>query len=363
MSQLETLAAIGDRRGLDSLLIREPASIAWLLGCRYHVPNTLDAACFDVIVSGLRDGSPSLSVVSNAIEAPRLTETEFTAEGPPIAEHYVVSWWGDRSQHFPTGPGVGADRPWAGAEANVAGDLAAARRVLNAHQCQQLAELSATAGAVVGRVARRLTPGLSEYEVAGRLSAELLAAELEPVVLMVAADGRDRRHRHPLPTAVRGESSFLLVCCARRHGLIASVTRAVLFSGAGHDKVERAERYMALLRVEQTYLDASRPGARLGDIVSAGMAAYAVQGFDANEWTRHHQGGLSGWMPREFPAHAGSDDVLTEGHVVAWNPSGDGVKVEDTTLVTAEGVRPLVTDPEWPVVKVGGRRRPGLLWL
>ena len=362
MSALKTVAAIADRRGLDAILIREPANIAWLLGCRYHVPNTLDAACFDVVVAGLRDGSSTLSVVSNAIEAPRLAETEFSTEGPPIAEHHVVPWWGDRSQHFPTGPAVGADRPWP-ESTNIGADLAAARRVLNLPQAEELAEVSAAAGSAVGRVAHRLRPGLSEYEVAGRLSAELLAAGLEPVVLMVAADGRDRRHRHPLPTTRRGESSFLLVCCARRHGLIASVTRAVLFSGTGHDKVERTERYLALLRVEQTYLDASLPGTRLGDVVSAGIAAYAEQGFAADEWTRHHQGGLTGWMPREFPAHPGSDDILAAGHVVAWNPSGDGVKVEDTALVTADGVRPLVTDPDWPTVEVGGRSRPGLLWL
>jgi Xaa-Pro aminopeptidase len=362
VSQLEALAAIGDRHGLVSLLIREPATIAWLLGCRYHVPNTLDAACFDVIVSGLRDGSPTLSVVSNAIEAPRLSETEFTADGPPIAEHHVVPWWGDRSQHFPTGPDVGADRPWPDST-NVAADLAAARRILDARQSEDLSRLSTVAGMAVGRVARRLTPGLSEYEVAGRMSAELLAAELEPVVLMVAADGRDRRHRHPLPTARRGESSFLLVCCARRRGLITSVTRVVLFSAAGHDHGGRTERYADLLRVEQAYLDASRPGARLGDVARTGIAAYAQQGFDTDEWTRHHQGGFSGWMPREFPAHPGSDDILVEGHVLAWNPSGDGLKVEDTTLVTTDGVRPLVTDPEWPAVEIGGRRRPGLLWL
>lgn len=362
MSRLDTLATIADQRGLDTLLIREPATIAWLLGCRYHVPNTLDTACFDVIVSRLRDGSPTVSVVSNAIEAPRLAETEFNAASPPIAEHHIVPWWGDRTQHFPTGSGVGADRPWPEATL-VTADLAAARRVLDAPQAEELAQISAVAGAAVGRVARRLTPGLSEYQVAGRLSAELLAAEFEPVVLMVAADGRDRRHRHPLPTGQRGDSSFLLVCCARRHGLIASVTRAVLFTAAGHDRTKRTERYLALLRVEQAYLDASRPGARLGDVVSAGIAAYAEQGFDSEEWTRHHQGGLTGWLPREFPAHPGSDDVLTEGHVVAWNPSGDGVKVEDTALVTVDGVRPLVTDPDWPVVEVGGRHRPDLLWL
>ena len=78
MTALETLAALAERRDVDTLLIREPAAIAWLLGCRYHVPNTLDTACLDIIVTGLRSGAPTISVVSNAIEAPRLAETELS---------------------------------------------------------------------------------------------------------------------------------------------------------------------------------------------------------------------------------------------------------------------------------------------
>ena len=361
MSQLADLVRIGAERGLDTVLIREPANLAWLLGCRFHVPNTLDAACFDVVVSGLRSGPPQLVVITNAIEAPRLIDTELPAQ-PVVADMRVVPWWGKRSGHFPSGAGVGTDRPWDDA-VDVGRDLAAARRVLTAEQARRLAVVCADAAAVTSRVARELTPGLSEYEVAGRLSSELLAAELEPVVCLVAADGRDRDHRHPLPTGRRGERSFLLVCCARRHGLIASVTRAVLFAAAGHDRAERAERHRAILGVEQAMLDMSVPGARLGEIVEAGVAAYPRHGFATEEWTRHHQGGLSGWLPREYPAHPGSEQVLAERMVVAWNPSGDGVKAEDTCLVTATGVRPLVSDPEWPAVTVGGRERADLLWL
>jgi antitoxin VapB len=68
-------------------------------------------------------------------------------------------------------------------------------------------------------------------------------------------------------------------------------------------------------------------------------------------------------MPREFPAFTSSDLVLQASMAVAWNPSGDGCKVEDTSIVTAAGVRPVVSDPEWPQLEVGGRLRPGILVL
>jgi Xaa-Pro dipeptidase len=360
-AQLQALGRIAERHGLHTLLIREPATIAWLLGCRYHVPNTLDAACFDVIVSNLDTNEPALSVVSNNIEAPRLRDTEFTAEtAPTINQQIAVAWWEDRSTRFPSGVGVGTDRPWADAKP-VSADLAAARTVLTEQQEASLATIGADAAKATTRAARNLAPGMTEYEAAAALAAELLATQLEPVVLMVAADGRDRIHRHPLPTAMTANQSFLLVTCARRHGLIASVTRAVVFGSRTDDLSKRLERHSALLRVEQAFLDASVPGARLGDVVQAGVDAYALNGFAADEWTRHHQGGLTGVMPREFPAFTSSDLVLQASMAVAWNPSGDGCKVEDTSIVTAAGVRPVVSDAEWPQLEVGGRLRPGIL--
>ena len=57
---------------LDTVVLREPANLAWLLGARVNVPQTLDTACLDVVVH--LDGGhvrPSLTVVTNAIEAPR----------------------------------------------------------------------------------------------------------------------------------------------------------------------------------------------------------------------------------------------------------------------------------------------------
>lgn len=361
MNRLRRAAQAATDRGLDSVLIREPATIAWLLGCRFHVPNTLDAACFDVLLTNLDADLPDVSVVSNAIEAPRLTATEFNSE-ISIAEHFVVPWWGARTDFLPVGPSVGSDRPWDEAT-DIGGDLARARRVLDADQHETLAHVSADAAAAVTRTALKLRPGLTEFAVAAILSAELLTAELEPVVLLVAADGRDREHRHPLPTSNVGQSSFLLVCCARRHGVIASVTRSVVFTSAGGDRAARRERHAAICRVEQAFLDASRPGDTLGTILQAGIEAYPANGFDAQEWTRHHQGGLSGFVSREALAQPGSDITLVENMVLAWNPSGDGCKIEDTCALTAAGVQPLVIDPQWPTLNVGGRARPDLLWL
>jgi antitoxin VapB len=203
-----------------------------------------------------------------------------------------------------------------------------------------------------------LKPATTEYQAAGLLARELLDRQLDPIVLLVGGAHRLDAHRHPLPTGEPLGGRGMLVACARRHGLVASVTRIVSFEPLGSDERDAYER---LLHVEQAFLDASRVGARLGDVIAAGTAAYGAQGFNPDEWHRHHQGGFSGFQPREFPASRASDEVVTEGAVLAWNPSGAGWKVEDTTLVEAAGPETLVHDDTWPTVKVGDRLRPDVL--
>lgn len=349
-SGLARLTGIGVAAGVDTLVVRSPATLAWLTGARVHVPNTLDAACFDLVISGIACG-PTATVVTNAVEAPRLADTELA--GLPL-EWTVVPWTGDRSAELPTGPRVGADVPGAG-RIDLSTATAGARRALTDRQAERLEAVGREAAEAVTAAAWRIEPGRSEYAAAGVLAQELLARQLDPVCLFVAGGTRMDRHRHPLPTGAALGDRASLVCCARRDGLIASVTRLVYFTPPP------AERYRALLEVEKAFLDASVVGARLGDVVTAGITAYAAHGFAEDEWRRHHQGGLSGWQPREFPAGPDCPLALGENHVVAWNPSGDTVKVEDTCLVRAGGLRPLVHDPAWPAVPVGGRLRPDLL--
>lgn len=361
--KLARLAALADRHGLDTLVLREPATISWLTGARSHVPQTLDASCLDIVVDcrdrgadpdGGRHAAARLTVVANAIEAPRLRDTELADRAVDWA---VVPWWEDRSAALPTGPGVGSDRPAPGM-VDLRADVAALRRQLTAAQAETLSGVCADAARAATAAAGRCVPGMTEYAAAALLAAELLDRALDPVALFVAADRRGAAHRHPLPTTASITDRVMLVCCARRDGLIASVTRIRCFTPpTGEDR----DAYRRLLDVEAAFLDASRVGTPIGDVVAAGVAAYPTYGFDATEWHRHHQGGFSGWQPREHPAHPGSADPLTAGSVVAWNPSAAGWKVEDTCLVTPAGPRPLVHDPDWPSVTVAGRHRPDLL--
>lgn len=363
---VQRLAELLAGSGTSHVVLQEQASLSWLLGVRSHVPRTLDAACFDAVVVLDHQGTPTaVEVVTNAVEAPRLQDVELVAAGERLAavgvelRWRVVQWWQGRGDALPSGDHVRADR--AGPGRAVLGDrFLRLRRILDARQQQTLTDVCADAQRLTGQVVRSLHPDLTEHEAAGQVAGALEGAGMGAVALFVAGAGRMSRHRHPLPTTARLGDRCLVACCARRDGAVASVSRIVSF--APLDEQDH-ERYAALLEVERAFLDASTPGARLGEAFTAGADAYGRNGFDPQEWHRHHQGGPSGWTPRELLAHHDSEETLQPGSVVAWNPSGQGWKVEDTWLVDDDGPRLLASDPGWPHVEVGGRPRSSVLDL
>ena len=105
-------------------------------------------------------------------------------------------------------------------------------------------------------------------------------------------------------------------------------------------------------------LDATVVGAAFSDPVNAAIAAYPINGFAADEWEKHHQGGPTGYLPRDWPANHASTRTIAENQPIAWNPTGKGFKAEDTILATSSGAKILTNDVEWPAFELNARRRP-----
>ena len=342
----ERLDAILDARGLDAIVLRDPANLAWYLGgARVHVVP--GAPILELTVG--RDGE---ELRTSAIEAPRLAAEEL---GPGAPSVRALPWW--EPLDGPADGPAGSDVPRPG-ETDLAADLTAARAVLGPEALERYRSLCRDSAAATGAALRRARPGDSEFALAGRAARELYEREIEPIVMLVAGAERLPLHRHPLPTAAPLGDLSMLVVCGRRDGLVSAVTRMRAFRPL--DAGARA-RYAALLEVEAAYLDATRAGARIGDVVAAGAAAYAEHGFAADEWHAHHQGGPMGYTTRDYLAHPGTDDVVAAGRPFAWNPSAAGFKVEDTIVAGAGEPEIVSPDPDWPALAVGGRQRPDVL--
>ena len=121
------------------------------------------------------------------------------------------------------------------------------------------------------------------------------------------------------------------------------------------------DNYQRLLKVEAAFLNETKPGKTFAEVFKAGEREYAIQGFAKDEWTKHHQGGPTGYLPRDYPAHEKTVQLINENNAIAWNPSAEGLKVEDTLITTATGIEILTLGSGWPTVEVDGRLRPAIL--
>jgi antitoxin VapB len=140
----------------------------------------------------------------------------------------------------------------------------------------------------------------------------------------------------------------MLVTCARRQGLVVSLSRIVC---AGEVPEELRRRTSGSARVNAKLLAATRPGAVGSELYRVAAEAYAAEGF-AGEERLHHQGGAAGYRTRDWVAHPASTEEVQEPQAFAWNPTITGSKVEETCIVSAEGVEVITTTPGWPQLHV-----------
>ena len=382
-SKLERLSEVARAADVHTVVLRRQGALSWLFGARSHVPYTLENNWFEAVVhvssgagarshvgteahadsekgsgagAGSSAGAPQVTIVVNGIEGPRLRDTELADFD---VDWTIVPWWESRENALPEGPGVGSDRPYRDV-VDLSADIAQMRRTLTDAQVAELRGVCEESALVATQVAARLSPRMTEYEAAALMTEGLLARGMEPVTILAAGGERGGVHRHPLPLDRPLGERAMLVLCGRRAGLISAVTRIVSF---GATTSAQQDSYRRLLEVEANFLDATRVGATIGEAFARGIAGYQEFGFAADEWHRHHQGGFSGWESREYPAYSEHTDVIEKSSVIAWNPTADGLKVEDTIVARGSGPELLVHDPLWPMVEVRGRMRPAILEL
>lgn len=116
-------------------------------------------------------------------------------------------------------------------------------------------------------------------------------------------------------------------------------------------------------------MQVSRPGVTYAVPLASMSQTYDRHGFPG-EWREHSQGGLIGYAGREFvPGPAEHPDVNTRRTIelhtaIAYNPTVQGAKTEDTPLVAEGGPEVVTVTADWPSVTVpvegGHAERPAI---
>jgi len=189
---------------------------------------------------------------------------------------------------------------------------------------------------------------MSENEIYGISMSYLAKKNIIPHLVLVGADDRIEKYRHPIPSEKIMKKRVMIVFCARRGGLIASLTRFVNFGKVDPDIIRRHE---AVCQVDTSFLHNTKPGISFKDIFSSAKAVYKAVGFP-EEWENHHQGGNTGYRARYTFAGPNVNKIIKKNMVFAWNPSIAGVKSEDTVLCGDDDILVLTEIKGWPLIPV-----------
>lgn len=346
--RIQPLRELMKTKGLDAFVLRRNPNLAWAIAGRAHVPTTIDMACFDLIIT-----QDDATAITNVVEAPRLIAEELPTE----ISVKTIKWFEGRDPLLPTGAKVGCDQPGAD-RIDLGVEVEMIRASLIESDLARFKEICVDAAVALGNAMKQAESTDREIDVAGLITHSLWQADLEIAFLGVAGEERVNKFRHPLPTDAVVGNRVSASICAKRKGLIASVTRIVTFGSVTDQMVSD---YTSIFKVEAALLDATVVGKPFSEPINAAIAAYPANGFDADEWTKHHQGGPTGFLPRDWPANQGSARLIAENQPIAWNPTGKGWKAEDTIVATSSGVQLLSQDPEWPAQTISGRLRPSFL--
>jgi Xaa-Pro dipeptidase len=363
----ERLVKMLAAENLGGVLLNAQHNFAWLSGGKSNGVNLSieNGACFLLVRA---DGKRF--VLANNIEMPRILSEEIS---PDEFEPVVFTWQDEkRAGDFV----VEKAKTLVEGNQTIASDLflnpnirplenliARGRYELTEAEIARYRRLGKDAGEVLDKIFEIIKPGDAENLIARKVKNALGFFGIEPVVTLVGADERIARFRHPVPTANVWRKVLLIAVCARRHGLIASLSR---IGCVGEIPGELGAKTEAVAYVFARFLAATETGASGAEIYQIGRDAYAEKGF-GDEINRHHQGGAAGYKSRDWVAHPASAEIAQTNQAFAWNPSITGTKAEETVLLTPHGIEYLTVSPRFPQIRteIGGQEffAPGILKL
>ncbi|GAB2825562.1 M24 family metallopeptidase [Alpinimonas psychrophila] len=370
---LVAVRRLQEKKGIENVVLTTPGAVAWVTGgMNPPIDRTAATDLVWVCISASR-----CVIVTTQIEAPRLiAEMQPELFGIDVVG---VPWWdavamvnasalalgvaGDVDLHK-----IGSDgHPGFGLD--ISDDIISARMSLCSAETDELRSLGRDATAAVQEVLKAWTPGETDFQIQARISAAMELVGADCPVLLVGADDRIAKFRHPIARGASANRLVMAVLVARRSGLHVALTR---YASAGKPAESLLEGLAAAKRIHVKTLSAHLSGSTYGSVLEAIDEAYAAEGH-SGAWREHYQGGPIGYAQREFeisPVQTDSrwwQEPISPGNAVAWNPSvAGGGKDEDTYIVGKNGAHEWITSaPGWPTTLVPETQflRPDILML
>lgn len=353
------------REHLGGIVLNAQHNFTWITG---GACNGIDLSRENGAANILVTADGRRFVIANNIEMPRLLAEEVAAD---LFEPIEFGWQEDKI--WPelvldkaariAGGEIVSDISFGSMTRTIEAQIAKCRFSLTTAEIDRIRKLGLDAAKVLDDLVRKIEIGQSETEIAAKMQAELASHDVAAVVTLVAADERIAAFRHPVPTEKRWDKTLMLVTCAKRRGLIVSLSRIVCV-GEVPDELQRRTEATAFANANLWH--ATRLAIDGSELYATAGRAYEKVGF-ADEIDKHHQGGAAGYKTREWVAHPNSTDVVQDNQAFAWNPSITGTKIEETILVRGDEIEVITSSNLFPKIstEIDGvtYQSPGILSL
>jgi Xaa-Pro aminopeptidase len=341
-TKVQRVAKLLDRNDAGALVLSRHSNIAWITGGQVEarVQQGAETAVCQLLLT--RDGRRYYLAPNN--EAARLADEEFAGLG---YEPVIYKWHegpGNRLRELAGDGALCADT--ATPDAKVV-NLMELRAPLLEGEIERLRVLGRDTAAATVEVLKGLEPGVTEQEMAGRVSEALWKRGITPSVLLMGTDERIFKYKHAAPRAGVLDRYGMVNLCARRWGLVVSITR---FVHIGKPDAELVKAFEAAARIHAAMLHATWDGAVSSEIFAATQRAYAAEGA-AGEIENHHQGGACGYAERDWLIKPKGTERVTAPQAFAYNPSLRGAKAEDTVVVADGKIEVVTATPQLPVLE------------
>ncbi|NLK98060.1 MAG: M24 family metallopeptidase [Epulopiscium sp.] len=277
-----------DQNGYDGMIIGRQDNFSWITGGG----NSRVIWSTELGFSYLFITKEKKFCISQVMDGPRIMDEVLS----PLGYDYIPLRWYEQNkeeklEELIKGKKVISDFPLPGAIYNLHAIYHLHYPLMDS-EIEKYRILGKEVDEILTSTALEIEPGMTEMEVEGMLMGKFGQKGIIPDVILIGADERPVKYRHPVPTERKIDHYVFISPSIKKWGLHANISRLISF---GKPSSEIAHKYEAACTIEAHVLSMCKEGTYFKDILEAEKKLYKELGYE-EEWRNHFQGGITGYM-------------------------------------------------------------------